>query len=351
MSQDAIALMQRCLQLAEMGKGQTAPNPLVGAVLAYGDQIIGEGYHTQYGAAHAEVDCWQNVAPAHHHLIPASTLYVSLEPCCHHGKTPPCTDLILRSGIKKVVVATTDPFPAVNSGGIRLLREAGIEVQVGLLEQESRWMNRRFFTFHQQHRPYIILKWAQTSDGFMGGATSERWMISNELSQRQLHQWRSEEQAILVGYRTALLDNPSLTTRLVPGKNPLRMVIDPTNALPPHLNIFQDGLPVVIFNNQEDGQQGAVSRVKMENEDWTESLFAYCRRHQIQSILVEGGRNTLLHFLQQGCWDEIRRITNLKKGGIAGIAAPDITKYPSASETYLMDSDRVEIIYRSPIKP
>ncbi len=347
--QDPESLMQRCLQLAELGSGQTAPNPLVGAVLAYGDQIIGEGYHTRYGAAHAEVECLQNIAPAYHHLIPAATLYVSLEPCCHHGKTPPCTDLILRSGIKKVVIATTDPFPAVNSGGVRLLREAGVEVQVGLLEKASRWMNRRFFTFHQQHRPYIILKWAQTIDGMMGSLATERWMISNTLSQRQLHQWRSEEQAILVGYRTAILDNPSLTTRLVPGKNPLRMVIDPKNELPAHLTVFQDGLPVVIFNQQEDGVQGAVVRFKLEDKDWMESLFTYCRRHQIQSILVEGGRATLLHFLQQGCWDEIRRITNLNWRGVTGIPAPDISNYPSPAETYHLDNDKVEIIYRMPI--
>lgn len=350
MSRDSSECMQRCLQLAELGKGQTAPNPLVGAVLAYRDKIIGEGYHARYGAAHAEVDCLQNVAPVHHHLIPAATLYVSLEPCCHHGKTPPCTDLILRSGIKKVVVATTDPFPAVNSGGIRVLREAGVEVQVGMLENESRWMNRRFFTFHQQQRPYIVLKWAQTYDGFLGGETSERWLISNELSQRQLHQWRSEEQAILVGYRTALLDDPSLTTRLVPGKNPLRMVIDPKNALSAGLTIFQDGLPVVIFNELEDGRQGVVSRVKVEDKDWKEGIFTYCRRHQIQSILVEGGRATLLYFLQQGCWDEIRRVTNLNLRGNTGVPAPAIPNHTTPAETYFLDNDKVEIIYRDSIR-
>lgn len=348
--QEQESLMQRCLQLAELGKGQTAPNPLVGAVLAYRDKIIGEGYHARYGAAHAEVDCLQNVAPVHHHLIPAATLYVSLEPCCHHGKTPPCTDLILRSGIKKVVVATTDPFPAVNSGGIRVLREAGVEVQVGMLETESRWMNRRFFTFHQQQRPYIVLKWAQTYDGFLGGETSERWLISNELSQRQLHQWRSEEQAILVGYRTALLDDPSLTTRLVPGKNPLRMVIDPKNALPAGLTIFQDGLPVVIFNELEDGRQGVVSRVKVEDKDWKEGIFTYCRQHQIQSILVEGGRATLLYFLHQGCWDEIRRVTNLNLRGNTGVPAPAIPNHTTPAETYFLDNDKVEIIYRDSIR-
>lgn len=346
MSQDSTLCMRRCLQLAELGLGQTAPNPMVGAILVHGDRIIGEGYHLRAGAAHAEVDCLQHVLPEDVRLIPEATLYVSLEPCCHHGKTPPCTDLIIRSGIKRVVIASSDPFPAVSGGGIRLLREAGIEVEVGILENEARKLNRRFFTFHQQHRPYVILKWAQTNNGFLGGASGERWKISNEWSQRLVHQWRSQEQAILIGYRTALNDDPSLTTRLVPGKNPLRMVVDPLHHLPSHLQIFNDHLPVVIFTAIQQVESDLITYVQYESSQLIDSIFKYCETHAIQSLLVEGGTATLELFLQSGYWDEIRRITasDLEKGN--GTYAPVISDI-KPDETFMLQNDRIDIFYHS----
>jgi diaminohydroxyphosphoribosylaminopyrimidine deaminase/5-amino-6-(5-phosphoribosylamino)uracil reductase len=342
----ATQYMQRCLQLAQLGSGLTAPNPMVGAVLVYEDKIIGEGYHARYGGVHAEVDCLQRVLPENKQLIPSSTLYVSLEPCCHHGKTPPCTDLILQAQIKKVVVAAADPFPAVNSGGIRRLQAAGVEVELGLLEKESRWLNRRFFTFHEKHRPYIMLKWAQTKLGYMGGLKGERWQISNTMTQRMVHQWRCEAQSILVGYRTALLDDPKLTTRLVPGNNPLRFVIDPHGDLPQHLQVFRDGEPTIVFNQKEHRQSEAVTWWKYTGDTIFESMVAYCRTHAIQSILVEGGSATIQSFLAAGHWDEIRRITSPDREYKVGIAAPDMRGLkPQVS--YLNKDDLLDIFYNS----
>lgn len=341
---DASQYMHRCLQLAELGSGLTAPNPMVGAVLVYEGMIIGEGYHARYGGIHAEVDCLQRVLPEHKHLIPSSTLYVSLEPCCHHGKTPPCTDLILQSQINKVVVAATDPFPAVNSGGIKQLQAAGITVEVGLLEKESRWLNRRFFSFHEKHRPYIILKWAQTKSGYIGALEGERWQISNALTQRMVHQWRSEEQAILVGYRTALIDDPKLTTRLAPGKNPLRFVIDPQGDLPHHLQVFQDGEATVVFSQKEYRPTDTVTWWKYTGSNVLESIFEYCRTHAVQSILVEGGSATIQSFLSAGHWDEIRRITSPDRQFKEGVAAPDIHGLiPKTS--FLHQDDLLEVFY------
>ncbi len=345
MSRDQVIYMERCLQLAIQGCGQVAPNPMVGAVLVHEGKIIGEGYHARYGDVHAEVACLQQVSPENTHLIPSSTLYVSLEPCCHRGKTPPCTDLILRSGIKKVVVATADPFPSVNGGGIRLLREAGIEVEVGLLEKKGRDINRRFISFQKNKRPYIILKWAQTSNKLIGGLGWRRWHISNALSQRLVHQWRSEEQAILVGFQTAYMDNPALTTRLVPGKNPLRMVIDPWNELPQGLQMFNDGLPTIIFNKSIDYLDGTLKRIRYNLQNPVPGVYKFSREHKIQSILVEGGLRTLEAFLYGNSWDEIRTITASHASNLPGTPAPDIS-YLQPVETFYLDTDRIDIYRR-----
>lgn len=230
--------MQRCLQLAQLAAGHTAPNPMVGAVLVHDGVIIGEGYHKQYGGPHAEVNCINSVAEEHKHLIPSSFIYVSLEPCAHYGKTPPCADLIIRNKIPKVVVGCRDPFKQVDGKGIEKLVNAGIDVTVGVLEKECRQVNRRFFTFHTQHRPYVLLKWAQTGDGKIASYSEERLLISNDISNKLVHKWRSEEAAILVGTNTALMDNPSLTNRLWSGKSPIRLVIDMDLRLPKHLQLF-----------------------------------------------------------------------------------------------------------------
>ena len=208
--------MQRCLQLADWGAGYTAPNPLVGALLVHENRVIGEGYHLQYGQAHAEVNCLQSVKPGDRHLIPFSTLFVSLEPCCHFGKTAPCTDLILREKIPKVVVGSRDPFPSVNGKGMEKLEARGVEVVFPVLEGLAKEKNRRFFTYHEQKRPYVILKWAESSNHHISSLDG-RVLISNNLTNRLVHKWRTEEAAILVGTQTALLDNPALTARFWPG--------------------------------------------------------------------------------------------------------------------------------------
>lgn len=338
---DSEKYMFRCCELAQAGAGLVAPNPLVGAVLVYENRIIGEGFHTQYGAPHAEVECLRSVPEHLLHFIPLATLYVNLEPCCHFGKTPPCTDLIIQSGIKKVVVANTDPFPKVSGGGIRVLQAAGIEVITGILAKEGRWLNRRFFTFHEQHRPYIILKWAQTHNGFIGSLQGKRMLISNEISQRKVHTWRAEEAAILVGYRTAKVDNPALTTRLLPGKNPVRLVVDPRRALSSELQIFQGAAPTVLLNELSAAPIGAAISFQYSGSDWIKGVNDYCREANLQSVLVEGGAATLQSFINLGCWDEIRRITNTTLQPSTGVPAPVIPSLQAFRKESMLD-DQIE---------
>ena len=338
---DSKKYMFRCCELAQAGAGSVAPNPLVGAVLVYENRIIGEGFHTKYGAPHAEVECLQNVPEHLRQYIPLATLYVNLEPCCHFGKTPPCTDLIIQSGIRKVVVANTDPFPKVSGGGIRILQAAGIEVITGILAKEGRWLNRRFFTFHEQLRPYIILKWAQTQNGIIGSLKGNRMLISNEITQRRVHAWRAEEAAILVGYRTAMADNPALTTRLVPGKNPVRLVVDPQRALSSELQIFQGAAPTVLLNEQSALPIGEAIAFTYSGTDWIKGVIDYCREANLQSVLVEGGAATLQAFIHSGCWDEIRRITNSALHPSTGIPAPSLPPLQAFRKESMLD-DQIE---------
>ncbi|HNF72814.1 MAG TPA: bifunctional diaminohydroxyphosphoribosylaminopyrimidine deaminase/5-amino-6-(5-phosphoribosylamino)uracil reductase RibD, partial [Chitinophagaceae bacterium] len=239
--------MQQCLELAGKGLAQVAPNPMVGAVLVYQNQIIGKGYHQQYGQAHAEVHCLNSVLPEHRNYIPDSTLYVSLEPCSHFGKTPPCCHRILEEGIRKVVIATQDPNPEVHGRGVSLLREQGVEVIEGICSEQARFLNRRFFTFHEKQRPYLVLKWAESVEGYIG-KKGERIQLSGEETHRTVHRWRSEEQAIWVGYETARNDNPQLNVRLAEGKHPLRLVFDRDLSLPSSLHLFQTAQPTLCFN-------------------------------------------------------------------------------------------------------
>ena len=242
--------IQRCLQLADLGAGYTAPNPMVGALLVHDGLVIGEGYHQQYGEAHAEVICLRSVLASDRHRIPFSTLYVSLEPCCHFGKTPPCTDLIIREKIPHVVIGCRDPFPLVNGKGIERLQAAGVKVDCPVLEKMAEEKNRRFFTFHRQKRPYVILKWAESANHKMASGTG-RHFISNHWSNRLVHKWRSEEAGILVGTNTAFLDNPELTARLWPGKNPVRIVLDQNLRLPQTLNLFDGTQKTIILNGKK----------------------------------------------------------------------------------------------------
>jgi diaminohydroxyphosphoribosylaminopyrimidine deaminase/5-amino-6-(5-phosphoribosylamino)uracil reductase len=303
--------MGRCLQLAEMGAGHVAPNPMVGAVLVYDGRIIGEGYHQQYGEPHAEVNCLLSVDDMDEQFIPVSTLYVSLEPCAHFGKTPPCTDLIIKNKISNVVIGCRDSFEAVNGKGIEKLKAAGVNVAVGVLEKECFAFNKRFFTFHNLQRPYIILKWAQSSDGKIAGTGPSRSLISNEFTNRLVHKWRSEEAAILVGTNTALLDNPALTTRLWPGIDPVRLVIDKELKLPTTLKLFDGSVKTIVFNykKQEDGEM--LSYYKLNKDENTISQILPVLYHlKIQSLIVEGGTKLLQSFIDEGLWDEARIICN-----------------------------------------
>lgn len=319
--------MQRCLDLALKGIGNVAPNPMVGAVLVYNNRIIGEGYHIEYGQAHAEVNCINSVVEQDRHLISASTLYVSLEPCSHFGKTPPCTNLILANKIPRVVIGSRDPYKEVNGKGIAMLREKGVEVICPVLEKEANWMNRRFFHYHQYKRPYIILKWAESANGWMGKKGSEI-AISNSFSQKLVHRWRMEEAAILVGTQTALTDNPRLNNRFYPGPSPVRMVIDKKLILPKHTYLLNDGKPAIVFNELVSTRDGVVNFVQLpKGNNWISEMLHYAYQHQLQSILVEGGASLLQSFLDADCWDEIRVITSAEAIDLTneiGVKAPSL---------------------------
>lgn len=333
--------MSRCIELARLGAGTVAPNPMVGAVLVHDQRIIGEGWHKQYGGPHAEVNCISSVSDADRVLIPSSTLYISLEPCAHYGKTPPCSQLIIQLGIKKVVIGCRDPFEAVNGKGIEQLIQEGIEVTTGVLGTECIRLNQRFFCFHQLHRPFIVLKWAQTADGYIASDNSERLMITSANTNRLVHKWRSEEAAILIGTETALVDNPSLTNRLWYGKNPVRMVIDRTLRLPSTLNLFNDGYQTILFNEKKQGVEGQINYIQLDQKTSTiDQIFKYCYQQHIQSILVEGGATLLQSFLQEGKWDELRVLTNKTMQIGSGLAAPVI---PSISpfETTQISTDEI----------
>lgn len=319
--------MRRCFHLAEMGKGSVAPNPMVGAVIVHNEKIIGEGYHKAYGHAHAEVNAIDSVQDKK--ALAESTLYVNLEPCVHFGKTPPCADLIIEHRIPHVVVGCIDPFSEVSGKGIAKLRNAGTKVEVGIMEKEAKELNRRFFTFHHKKRPYIVLKWAQSRDGFMdierkeGGEVGPHWITQLE-TMPLVHQWRSEEEAVLVGKNTVVNDDPHLTVRAVSGRNPLRVVIDPKDEL--NLRHYYVG-------------DGAVRALKIKGlsnglNDITDSLYTA----NIHSVLVEGGRFTLQQFIDANLWDEVRILTGISTLG-KGLAAPAFDRSaPSEQKQYGKDT-------------
>jgi diaminohydroxyphosphoribosylaminopyrimidine deaminase/5-amino-6-(5-phosphoribosylamino)uracil reductase len=296
--------MQRALQLASLGIGKVAPNPMVGCVIVYEDKIIGEGWHQQYGKAHAEVNAIDSVA--HQELLPQSTLYVSLEPCSHFGKTPPCADLLVRKNVGKVIIACTDPNPLVAGKGIRKLQEAGIPVEVGVLEKEARYLNKRFFTFIEKKRPYILLKWAQTQDGFLARSNYDSKWISNIHSRTLVHQWRSQEQAIMVATHTALHDNPQLNVREWSGKNPVRIVIDKTLQIPTHYHLLDRSQPTLCYNLLKNESTDNLIFVKLEADSFLENLLQDLYERKIQSVMVEGGSRLLQTFIEKNLWDEAR---------------------------------------------
>jgi diaminohydroxyphosphoribosylaminopyrimidine deaminase/5-amino-6-(5-phosphoribosylamino)uracil reductase len=326
--------MHRCLQLAPLAGGDVAPNPVVGSVLVHNNRIIGEGYHMQYGKAHAEVNCMASVKEADLSLIPQSTLYVSLEPCAHFGKTPPCADLIIERGIRKVVVGCRDPFVEVNGKGIEKLEAAGIEVELGVLEKECKELNKRFFLFHTEHRPYVTLKWAQTADGKIAAEGYGRVLISNAYTNRMVHKWRSEEAAIAVGTNTALFDDPELSTRRWPGKNPVRVVVDMHLRLPSSLKLFSGDIPTIVFNlhkhtlpfekiSAQDLQVIGVGYYQVtEDVSLVDQMLNGLYRIGIQSLLVEGGTQLLQSFIDAGVWDEAKIICNAGLEIGSGLPAP-----------------------------
>ncbi len=322
--------MQRCLDLALLGMGNVSPNPMVGCVIVHEDQIIGEGYHEKYGQAHAEVNAINNViekfgdqAPV---LLKNAVAYVSLEPCAHFGKTPPCADLLVKHQLKKVVIGNQDPFNAVSGKGITKLKDAGIDIKVGVLEKECAYVNRRFFTRIQQQRPFIILKWAQAANGFFAPADQSQKWISGKAAKELSHKWRSEEDAILVGKKTALIDNPRLTARLINGKNPIRIVIDKNLEIPSSYHLYDQEAKTIIFNELKTEVQNNVHFVQMEDMKFylAQKIAFQLYLMDIQSVIIEGGQQILTQFIGANLWDEARIFTSLNTWD-SGILAPLIT--------------------------
>ncbi|MBL4657790.1 MAG: bifunctional diaminohydroxyphosphoribosylaminopyrimidine deaminase/5-amino-6-(5-phosphoribosylamino)uracil reductase RibD, partial [Flavobacteriales bacterium] len=314
--------MARCLELARLGHSHVAPNPMVGCVIVHEGKIIGEGCHQKFGEAHAEVNAIESVADPN--LLSSSTLYVSLEPCTHVGKTPACTDLIVKSQIPNVIIGALDPNDQVSGNGAKYLQESNCKVEVGILEKECLAINKRFFTFHGEKRPYVILKWAQSKDGFMAPLAREQRWITGEESKRLVHKWRTEEQAILVGTNTAIVDNPKLTARLWEGPNPIRISIDNSGKIPAEANLFDGKAKTLLYGSSSNGGASQAETVALkEGPDQLRSLLADLYKRDIISIIVEGGSTLLKSFIDQRIWDEARVFTGPENFG-DGLSSPDL---------------------------
>jgi len=329
--------MKRCLELAALGLGKTYPNPMVGSVVVHNGEIIGEGWHQKAGEAHAEVNAVNSVKD--NTLLKESTIYISLEPCAHYGKTPPCAELIIKYQIPNVVVGCVDAFSEVSGKGIEMMQKAGSTVKVGVLEKECKASHKRFFTFHEKKRPYIILKWAETKDGFIAPLEQETekpfWITSPE-SKKLVHKWRTEEASILVGTNTAEKDNPALTARLWEGNQPLRLVVDRNLRLKGSLQVFDDSAKTIVFteNSQENTSTTEYQIINFANlhEEMMDELY----KRNIHSVIIEGGRETLQSFIDKDIWDEARVFvgeTNLEKG----ILAPILNTNPLSEEKVSKD--------------
>jgi len=295
--------MRRCFELARLGQGTVAPNPMVGAVIVHGDRIIGEGYHKRYGQDHAEVNAVQAVRDEHRYLLPDSTLYVSLEPCSFHGNTPACTDLILRERIPRVVVSCLDLTPEVSGQGVRRLREQGVEVEVGLLAEQGRALAQSRNVFVTQQRPFVTLKYAQTSNGYFAPSGNRQFWISNAYSKRLVHRLRAEHAAIVVGTRTARIDNPQLNNRLYGHRSPLRIVLDRTLVLPPDLRVFDGSQPTVVVTEREAKDRPNLSYWQLDFRRLLPQLLQRLFQEKIGTLLVEGGVTLLRQFIEQEQWD------------------------------------------------
>ncbi|WP_310008936.1 bifunctional diaminohydroxyphosphoribosylaminopyrimidine deaminase/5-amino-6-(5-phosphoribosylamino)uracil reductase RibD [Flavobacterium granuli] len=336
--------MSRCIALAQNGLGTTYPNPMVGSVIVYEGKIIGEGWHKKSGEPHAEVNAVNSVQDKS--LLKKATIYVSLEPCSHFGKTPPCCDLIIKNKIPNVVIGTVDPNIMVAGNGIKKLIEAGVHVTIGILEEECNELNKRFFTFHQKKRPYILLKWAQSQDGFIAPLEKLEkkpvW-ITNTYSRQLVHKWRTEEQAILVGTQTVIDDNPKLNARDWHGNNPVRIILDQNNRIPKENAVFDDQIKTIVFNNSVNSifKENTIFEVIDFKQNIAKQIVDSLYKHNIQSVIIEGGLQTLQTFIEANLWDEARVFTgkiNLEKG----IKAPSISK--TNSEKHVIDTDEFLII-------
>lgn len=324
--------MQRCLQLATIGGGYTAPNPMVGAVLVIDDKIIGEGYHRKYGEPHAEPNAINSVQDKS--LLKSATLYVNLEPCSHYGKTPPCANLIVKCGIPRVVIGTLDPNPKVSGRGVKILQAAGIEVTVGILQDACNELNKRFFIFQREKRPYILLKWAQTKDGFIdkirNSSGEKPLVVSNELTRQLTHKMRAENQAILVSTNTVVLDNPSLTVRYWSGKNPIRIALDRQGRIPENYHLLDGQHPTIILTEHEKPNVKNLRYINIKfDENFLDMLLKVLFENLIHSVLVEGGSKLLNSFIEKGYWDEAHVEVSEQEIG-EGVSAPVIQQIPDS---------------------
>lgn len=340
--------MRRCIALAQQGLGTVSPNPMVGALLVHRGKVIAENYHQRYGSPHAEALVIAEVLAKYGEqaaeVFRDSTLYVSLEPCAHHGKTPPCADAIVKHKIPRVVIGCRDPFDKVNGKGIRTMEEAGVNVIEGVLEQEARWLNRRFITRVNYQRPYIILKWAQTEDRYMAPLGGLQQWITGAEAKQLVHRWRSEEDAVLVGAKTALVDNPALTVREWCGRNPKRVLIDKQLVVPIGAKLFDKEAETIVFNASKTDWQANIKHIELENFDWylPQNIAFQLHLMDVQSLIVEGGRKTLDVFIEAGLWDEARVLTSpeMWERGVLGPALP-----VTPSQTQTVGHDRLEIYY------
>lgn len=331
--------ISRCIELAQKGNGFVAPNPMVGAVLVYNNKIIGEGYHHEFGGPHAEVNAInQSIENGNEQLLDKSILYVNLEPCSHTGKTPPCTDLIIKHRIPKVVLGNKDPFLKVNGSGIKKMVDAGIIVETGILENECLELNIRFNNFHTKKRPYILLKYAQTSDHFIAPFQNINKKISNEFTDILVHKWRSEEAAIMVGTKTLESDNPHLTVRKWQGKNPIRIILDKNLFLPKNFNFYDQSTSTIIFNIIKNENVNNIEFIKIDfDENVINKIISTLYERKILSLMVEGGRNLLNQFLEKNLWDEARIITS-NKFFTDGLRSPTINGRLISTSTFTGDN-------------
>lgn len=337
--------IKRCIEISIKGISLASPNPSVGAVLVYKGRIIGEGFTSPFGGSHAEVNCIESVLAINKELISKSTLYVSLEPCSHYGKTPPCSLLIIDSGIKKVIVGSLDPNPLVAGNGLKMLQEKGISVEYNILQKECEFANRRFYTFHQKKRPYIILKWAQTPNGYFAPKDDRQFWITSKNTKQLVHKWRTEEMAILIGKETARIDNPRLNARLYKGKNPIRIVIDKNLELAKDLVIFNQEIETIVFNSVKSESSNFLEFAKIDFTDNVETqILKELYKKDINSIIIEGGAKTLSTFIKSNLWDEARLLTGqneLEDGILAPIIKGD------SINNFTLGKDHINILFNN----